>query len=254
MNKIILLLILNFILSTSGISQHPKKNKDAQPIAVTFPSLDTLGISALVYEIDKTSPAIVLCHQAGYNKFEYDGIARELNKRGFNCLAIDQRSGGPISSMQNETVNRALQKNKETSFFDAEQDIVAAINYTAQKYKKPVILWGSSYSSTFALYLGRDNQNVLAVVAFSPGNYFEAQKGSLVDFLSDYKKPFFITSSKQEIPSIKELLKKTNFTENQTWFQPSQFGRHGSSSLWDYPYESNEYWKAVNVFLDKLKM
>jgi dienelactone hydrolase len=253
MNKLLLAILINSFFFTSAISQEKRKSKDTKPVDVTFPSLDTLNISATLYEIDKTSPAIVLCHQAGYNKFEYDGIARELNKIGFNCLAIDQRSGGAISSMQNETFIRAMEKGKSTSFFDAEQDMIAAVNYATNKYKKPVILWGSSYSSTFALYLGRDNRNILAVVAFSPGNYFEAQKGSLIDFLTQYKKPFFIASSKQEIPTIKELLKKTNLAENQTWFQPTQFGKHGSSSLWDYPYETNEYWKAIKIFLDKLK-
>ncbi len=29
-------------------------------------------------------------------------LAQKLNDRGFNCIAIDQRSGGPIASMPNE--------------------------------------------------------------------------------------------------------------------------------------------------------
>jgi len=255
MNRLILLLIFSAILSTVGICQDKSKsvNSSEKPIALNFPSLDGLTISAALYEIDKTSPVIVLCHQAGYNKFEYDGIARELNKRGFNCIAIDQRSGGPIASMQNETANEAERKNKPGSFFDAEQDIIAAINYSSKKYGKPVILWGSSYSSTFALYLGIENENVSAVVSFSPGNYFEKQKGSLIDLLSTFKKPFFITSAKQEIPDMKELLQKTNLNEYQVWFQPQTRGSHGSSALWDPQPDTNEYWKALDLFFIKLK-
>src|SRR5258708_18305108 len=155
--------------------------------------------------------------------------------------------------MKNENSIRAMEKNKSTDFFSAEQDIVAAVNFASKKYDKPIVLWGSSYSSTFALYIGIKNENVKAVVSFSPGNYFEQQKGSLIESLSNFKKPLFITSSKQEIPSIKDLLQKTTMNEYQMWFQPMRVGRHGSSALWDSPTATNEYWNALDTFLAKLK-
>jgi hypothetical protein len=42
----------------------------------------------------KSQPYILLSHQAGSNRAEYAPIAPRLVKPGFNCLAIDQRSGG----------------------------------------------------------------------------------------------------------------------------------------------------------------
>ena len=72
--------------------------------------MDSLTISANLYETGKENPVIVLCHQANYNKFEYAGIAEVLNEKGFNCLAIDQRYGGPIANQQNETALEASKK------------------------------------------------------------------------------------------------------------------------------------------------
>jgi len=224
-----------------------------QPIDVQFPSLDSLIISAKVYEIDKDAPVIVLCHQARFNKFEYDGIAQKLNERGFNCIAIDQRSGGPIANVPNETTLRAVKENKPVEYLDAEQDIIAAINYTSDKYKKPVILWGSSYSSTLALYIAPENDNVSAVVSFSPGNYFTEKKGSLIEKLSGFQKPMFITSAKQEVPGIQELLQKVELNAQQVHFEPEEMGHHGSRALWYTQSGGEEYWQAIDSFLENLK-
>jgi len=220
---------------------------------VEFPSLDGILITANIYEIDKNAPVILLCHQARFNKFEYDGIALELNKLGFNCIAIDQRSGGPISSKSNETNLRARKAEKPTSYLDAEQDIIAAINYTNNYFDKPLILWGSSYSSTLALYLASSNDKVSAVISFSPCNYFAEQKGSLTDILPNLKKPMFITSSREESKYIDELLSKTTLGDNQIHFIPEGTGYHGSRSLWKGIEGGEEYWIAIKKFLSKLE-
>ncbi len=223
------------------------------PIPVEFPSLDSLMISAIIYEISKDSPVIVLCHQARFNKFEYDGIAQKLNELGFNCIAIDQRSGGPIGNKINETSIRAFEEGKATDYIDAEPDIIAAINYAVARYGNPIILWGSSYSSTLALYIAAENDNVAAVVAFSPGNYLSEYKGSLLDVLYGFNKPMFVTSSKREAEGVKSLLQKVDMNENQILFEPTGEGHHGSRALWKSQPGGEEYWIAVNEFLTSIK-
>ena len=223
------------------------------PITVEFPSMDSLMISANIYEISKDSPVIVLCHQARFNKFEYEGIAQKLNKLGFDCIAIDQRSGGPIGNKINETAIRALEDGKATDYIDAEPDIIAAINYAVARYGKPIILWGSSYSSTLALYIAAENNNVSAIVAFSPGNYLSEYKGSLTDVLTGFEKPMFVTSSKREAESVKSLLQKVDMNENQILFEPLGEGHHGSRALWKSQQGGEEYWIAVNEFLTSIK-
>lgn len=225
-----------------------------EKIQVEFPSLDELVISANIYEINKSAPIIVLCHQAVFNKFEYEGIAQRLNKEGFNCIAIDQRSGGPIANQVNETTLRASSQKKGVDFWDAEQDIIAAIEYTIEKYKGPLILWGSSYSATLAIYIGSVHEKVNTVIAFSPGDYWEDERGALIEILADFSKPFFITSSKGESEETNKLLSKAKLCKNQMYFEPNGTGHHGSRALWEGQTGREEYWEAVTKFLSELEI
>ena len=227
------------------------QNKAAK--TVDFPSKDGIVISAHIYETDKDAPVVLLCHQARYNKYEYTDIAPKLNARGFNCVAIDQRSGGELRNHENITHNNAVKQHKPTEYLDAEQDILAAIDYVYKKYKKPVILWGSSYSSTLALYIASENDKIAAVISFSPGNYFAGKKGSLIDKLENFSKPMFVTSSKKEAPGITKLLQKMQLNSQQVQFIPSGEGYHGSKALWEGQKGGEEYWNAIDDFLLKIK-
>ena len=259
MKKILVLAVLIISILGGCYTFTVEKTEDTEiekvisPKKIQFPSIDGLLIDALVYEIDKDAPVILLCHQARFNKYEYEGIAEKLNERGFNCIAIDQRSGGSIVTSVNETTLRALAQAKPIDYLDAEQDILAAINYASKKYNKPIILWGSSYSSTLALYFGIQNKDVSAVVSFSPGNYFAEQKGNLTELLRDFEKPMFITSSNSEIKYVDELLKNHKLNDNQVHFKPAGAGHHGSRALWNQQTGGEEYWKAVDAFLINIK-
>ncbi len=222
---------------------------------VEFESLDSLLISANLYEVDPSFPIMILCHQRGFCKYEYAGVAERFNDMGFNCLAIDQRCGGPIADQPNETWLRAKEQNKPTDFLDAEQDIEAAINYAYDKYNRPVILLGSSYSSTLCIYQALDNEKVSSVIAFSPGNYFfyEGMKEDLVEKMRGFQKPFFFTAAKQEIPIVRELVLGHPRTERQLLFAPEGEGWHGARALWPTQEDGEEYWTALEDFLKVLK-
>ncbi len=223
------------------------------PEKISFPSGDGLPITANLYHKDDKAPVIVLCHQARFNKFEYTGIAKSLWEKGFNCLAIDQRSGGGIVEEFNETNLEALKQKKPVDFLDAEQDVIAAVNFASKKYGKKIILWGSSYSSVLALYTAIANDSVKAVISFSPGDYFVKEKGSLAALLQNFTKPMFVTSSKEEAKELTQMLSKMKMNEKQTQFIPDSAGFHGSRALWKTSENNEEYWKAINAFLEKVK-
>jgi len=69
---------------------------------VEFASLDGLKVTADVYASsnDPSKPFIILCHQARWSRGEYREIAPKLNKLGFNCMAIDQRSGDSVNDVE----------------------------------------------------------------------------------------------------------------------------------------------------------
>lgn len=216
---------------------------------VTFPSKDGLVITADIYESgNEKNPWILMCHQAGFSRGEYTEAASVLKTKGFNCMAVDLRSGKSVNGVLNETAKRAREKNLPAEYADAEQDILAAIDYLYDKYNKPVILLGSSYSASQALKIANGNKKISKVAAFSPGEYIKGV--SFADAIKGMKKPVFVTSSRAEAESVKELVKGIN-PEKLTQFVPIHDGDHGSKVLWEKNQNYKEYWEALLKFLEK---
>lgn len=216
---------------------------------ITFPSKDGLMITADIYETgNEKNQWILMCHQAGFSRAEYTEAGSALKTKGFNCMAIDQRAGKSVNGVLNETAKRAREKELPTGYADAEQDIIAAIDYLFDKYNNPIILMGSSYSASLALKIAKNNKKISKVVAFSPGEYFK--DFSLVKELKGMKTPVFVTSSKAESEGVNELIKEMD-TKKITHFIPVHDGDHGSKVLWQKNQNYQEYWAALIKFLEQ---
>ena len=240
-------------LTTVASGQQVKLKK------IEFDSQDGLKITADLYmkSDDKTKPFIVLCHQAGWSRGEYREIAPKLNALGFNCMAIDQRSGKSINGVTNETAFRAKAANKGDSYLDAEQDIVAAVKYAKAKYAKgKFVLWGSSYSSSLVLRVAGEHPDLIdGALAFSPSEYFTRlgkPKDWIASSVGKAKCPIFITSAKKETGSWSDIYAAIK-AEGKTKFVPKTVGNHGSRALWKKFGDSSEYWKAVKGFLNQFE-
>ena len=220
---------------------------------VEIPTKEGLLISGDLYEIAPGAPVILLCHQANYNKYEYSDIAPRLNEMGFNALAIDQRSGGSFAGHENATFTLASQKGLSTEMVAAEPDISTAVDYLAKRYGRPIILWGSSYASSLSLFVGATHDQVKAIIAFSPGDYFGAAKPSLSTVFADLDKPFWVTSSKQEAAQLSKLIGEKELNDYQSQFVPTGDGFHGSRALWVGQDGGEAYWQEVRKFLLRVK-
>lgn len=238
---------------SDSINSSPIDVERHMPIAVEFPSTDGLLISGVLWEMAESAPIILLCHQSGSNYHEYDEIAPQLNDLGFNCLAIDQRAGGILFDLVNLTADRAISEGKSVSFLDAQQDIDASIDYCYNRYKSPVIVWGSSYSAGLGLHLAHTNEKVSAVIAFSPGDYFEDDFPPLSKTMETFTKPFFITSAKHEAKAISSFLENTINDSLHIQFTPENDGTHGSKALWKETVNHEEYWNELSIFLKDIK-
>jgi dienelactone hydrolase len=220
-------------------------------LKVTFPSKDGLKITADWYPVSTNMPTILLCHQNKFSRGEYIETALRLNKFGFNCLAIDQRVGDICNNVKNETAAEAIAKKMNPTFADAEQDILAAIDYLYAKNQHQIILWGSSYSASLALKIAAENNKVMAAIVFSPGEYFD-DKNFVSSHIKKLIKPIFVTSSKEESAAVTDLLKDVN-SRVKIQYIPISAGNHGSKVLWQDAKGNQEYWIALMSFLDKLK-
>ena len=216
------------------------------PERIHFKAKDGLMITGNLYEVDPSAPIMLLCHSGGGNKYEYADIAPKLNAKGFNALAIDQRSGGTLAGHENETFQRAESEGHGTEFVDAQQDIEAAIDFLVSKYGKKVTLWGSSYSAALSLFIVQNNENLNGIILFSPGDYLAEEKGSLKGGLTSIDIPFLITSTQNEAEEITNiLLHEVELSESQNQHIPTSEGFHGVRALWEGQAGSEEYWEEV---------
>jgi len=219
---------------------------------VTFLAEDGLMVTADLYEFDTKKPYVLLFHQAGFSRGEYKETTQKIVKFGYNCLAVDLRSGGEVNYIQNHTALLATQKGYSTDFLSSQRDILAAIKWVKQRTKKPVVLFGSSFSASLCLLIANNNPDVKAVIAFSPGEYFIDQL-TIKDKLSDFKKPVFVTSSKRENPFVTDLVSLVPTTYKTIFAPLDGQGEHGSKSLWKSNPNNTEYWFALTMFFSKIK-
>jgi len=241
-----LFLMVNPIFSQTGNNFNGK--------TITFSATDGLEITADLYQIDKANaPYIILFHQAGFSRGSYRSIAPKLNELGYNCLAIDQRSGNKAYGVENETKKKAVEAKKGTKYIDAIPDVEAALTYVKNDLKSQnIIIWGSSYSASLVIYLGsKFPDQINGILAFSPGEYFKIDDKKIAELAPNITCPVFITSGKNEHGQWEEIYE--TIKSEKYYFLPEEGGAHGSKALWPDKKGNEAYWKAVQDFLIKLK-
>ena len=241
MKNIIIIVFSIFVMSTF-----------AQTETIKFPSEDGIEITADIYKIDADAPWIILHHQAGFSRGAYLSIAPKLNKLGFNCIATDQRSGKEVNGVINQTHLAAEKQGKETKYVNAIPDLKATLEYVKSELKaQDIIIWGSSYSSALTFYMASQYpEDIKAVLAFSPGEYFEISGETISSLAAQVKCPVFITSAKNEEEYWRVIY---NAVPGEKYFYlPQEEGFHGSRALWPEKEGHEMAWKEVEEYLESI--
>ena len=218
---------------------------------ITFVSADGLTISADEYIFANNNPYILLFHEQGSSRGEFHSIARRLSKMDYNCLAVDLRNGGNNNYVSNQTAKRCRESRCALGADDVELDMKAAIEYAFNQSNQPVILFGSGANGSLSLKLANENDNVKAVVALSPGEYFMPNI-TIQDTIANIKIPIFITSSLLEFPYVTQLVSDVD-EQYVTLFKPKLGdGGRGTVSLTVENEHNSEYWFALLLFFKEL--
>ena len=117
------------------------------PETIEFQSSDELIITADLYKTNADeAPFIIFFHRARWSRGEYLEIAPKYNEKGFNCLAVDQRSGDKVNDIINQTSLNAQKTGLKTDYLSAFKDMQAALDYVKANFNpSQMIIWGSSY-------------------------------------------------------------------------------------------------------------
>jgi dienelactone hydrolase len=245
-------------LIASGCNAAPKRAQDcsdsacdtiiaAQPILLT--ASDGVKVYGSVYRAANPKALILLFHQAGSSKDEYATIAPRLVQAGYSALAIDQRSGGRLYG-RNET---AAALGHDADYLQTRPDLQAALDWARQQ-KLPIILWGSSYSSSLIFPLAADHpQGIIALLSFSPGEYFDSDKHMIRTAAAKVTVPVFIASTRDEAGDADPIMAALPKTAGNVRFVPAR-GVHGSSTLnaTKNPEGEPVGWSAVLAFLSRV--
>jgi len=196
---------------------------------VSFTTSDGITVYGDYYAgPDARGPVILAFHQADFNRLEYREIAPRLVKDGFSVLAIDQRSGGDYGGEDNRT---AKESKAFWTYTDALPDLEATLEWARAKHpKSKIIAWGSSYSASLVIVLAAKNHDVVGVMAFSPGEYFDGRP-SVSAAASKVTVPAFITSAGGKEVGVARMIFEALASSDKMQFVPEGFGVHGSSAL-----------------------
>jgi pimeloyl-ACP methyl ester carboxylesterase len=219
--------------------------------AVYFYADDGLKVRADLYMHNHQQPFIILCHQDGSNRSEYYEMAPRLLNLNYNCLAVDLRAGGKSGFVQNETASQALTDKRTVRPLDAAADINAAIRYVQGISKRPVILLGSSYSASLCLLAAAGNPLVKAVIAISPGEYFQPLM-TMGEEVRKVNQQVFVCATQTEYPYLQKMLAGMP-AEQLMLFKPEKSKGIRGTGAFCHSYENNgEYWFALMMFFKKL--
>ncbi|MBY0306601.1 MAG: hypothetical protein B7Y43_09760 [Sphingomonas sp. 28-62-20] len=240
--------------AAGGASPAGIANADgAKPAAGTptvIKAADGVTVYGTLYAAADPKAIVLLFHQAGSGKGEYATIAPRLVAMGYSALAIDQRSGGDLFG-QNQTADAV---SGQPSYLDAKADLQAALNW-AKPQGKPVLLWGSSYSSALVFLVAAENPGAVAgLLSFSPGEYL-GQPDLVMRNAAKLAIPVFVTSAKDagEIAAAKAIVNAVPGKSN-VQAVPAIAGVHGSSTLIAArnPRGADDNWRAVTEFLSRV--
>lgn len=235
-------------LTLACSERSPRPDSRAAAGGFSIKAADGVVVYGDLYEGPRRDkgPVVLLFHQAGSSAAEYEPIAPRLVQAGFSCLAVDQRSGGDMFGR-----NRTVQENgfETPQLYEAAYaDLVAALDWAVQKGYDPIIVWGSSYSASLCLRLAAEREEVDAVLAFSPGEYF-GEKGVVAEWASRVRVPVFVASSPGEVEKASAIFERIR-SSGSSQFVPDE-GVHGSSMLRTdkNPEGAEEAWRATLSFL-----
>ncbi len=224
----------------------------AKKVTVEFYSADSLLITADDYFISDSLPYLILLHEQGSSRGEFNNIADRFQKMDYNCLAVDLRNGGNSNFISNETAKRCRRNGLPSGVNEIEADIKAAIAYATKKTGLPVVLLGAGANASIAMKLARENAAVRAVVALSTGEYFRPRL-IIRETVAGLEKPVLILTNQMEYPYVEELASGIS-NEYKTIFKPEEAqGSRGSRALLSDNPTNSEYWLSLLIFFKDLK-
>lgn len=165
--KAILLVLVTALAALNAVAQETRN--------VRLTVADDVGIIAVFYPVAaESAPALVLLHDIGQSRNEWTDFAPWLQRNGIAALAVDLRGHG--DSTRRLTAQGPVlvdyRKFSPRDFQDMLLDVNAAADWLAAQRgvdPKRIGVIGSGFGANLALRYAAFNEELAALVLFSPG-------------------------------------------------------------------------------------
>ena len=236
---------MTFVLLTV-LMQAPWSVAAASESTVNVASGDWVLVGDLsLPESSERGPVVLMLNKAAGDRKAYEGMARALDDRNIASLRLDLRGHGESTNLGTFVPGEL---SPHPMIWDAEQDVVAAVNYLQEHGRVDpdrIAVVGGSYSGEEMAEAGRIAGYVAAYVALSPGSFSDES----IAGIDDSGVPWLFVTSRDEpyLQEIRRLVTETSVSVEQI-ITPGK--NHASRLLGDFP-DLNE---RIAVWLDnKLK-
>ncbi|MFW5697000.1 MAG: alpha/beta hydrolase [Fimbriimonadaceae bacterium] len=244
------------LLFATGCVEPPEYESE---VAEVTPQIDGAELVALEtnaqpayadYMARDDASIILMFHQAGSNAVEYEPIAEWMAQTGYSCLAVNLRSGAEQFGANNPT---ATQYEEEQAYPLALEDMRAALDWADTRGYENIFVWGSSYSASLVFKLAGDYPGLVdAVLAFSPGEYFD-DDDIVREWADQVTQPVLVAAAEGEGDA--RLIYESAVDANFKVYVEHEGGVHGSSAAREdrNPDSSDQYRSDVLQFLDRVE-
>jgi dienelactone hydrolase len=146
------------------------------PATVTFASSDGVTISATLRIGERGATPIILVHQLGSTRAEWEPLVAKLAAEGWTTLAIDLRGHGQSTEGTGPRPRTyAYGSFRDTDWRDTQRDVRAALDFLAAREEiaaQSAVLIGSSIGGTACLAAAAEDPRFVRVAVLSPGRAY----------------------------------------------------------------------------------
>jgi pimeloyl-ACP methyl ester carboxylesterase len=143
---------------------------------VTFATPDGVTISATLRIGERGTTPIILVHQLGSTRAEWEPLVVKLAAQGWTSLAIDLRGHGESTAGTGPSPRTyAYSSFREADWRDTQRDVRAALDFLAGREEiaaQSAVLIGSSIGGTACLAAAADDPRAVRVAVLSPGRAY----------------------------------------------------------------------------------
>ena len=205
-------------LPREQVERETQSIKEENIADVDLKTEDKINIKGTFYKGSNNTHSIILLHMLGRTRSDWNDFALELQKLGYNVLAVDLRG-----HVQSDSSWRIF---SDSDFNKMILDVKAAKEFlTTKGIRNNTVIIGASIGANVALKFAGQDDSVKAIVLLSPGLDYRGVKTE--EAMKKFTKPILIVASENDAYAADSSKTLESLSKNST-LKIYSGARHGT--------------------------